>query len=443
MKSIFYFLLLQALITNAQNNGVKFVQGLSWEQIKQKAKDENKYIFVDCYASWCAPCEMMNNNIFTSEKVGEYINKKFIAIKVQFDSTKVDNEFVRTWLNNARGWTKEYEINSFPSFLFFSENGELVNREAGYKSIHDFVVLLRDATNPEKQFYSLVEKYKAGEKNYQLMPQLINAAIKMGQKDLAKSIAKDYKLNYLDYLHEDAILTKENLEILTGYYYLVSSKDKFFNMCYRYPEKVDVLLFEGAADRFVNFVIKKEEIVDYLEKDNKITTLKPDWNKIINTISKKYKSTYATSIVPDYQFYFYSHIKNWKAYASLVEKRLKQFPPTATGTLFGGALGDVWTLNSHAWNVFLNCNDKTILKMAVAWSELVLTLRPNANYLDTKANLMYKLGNVEQAIVLEQEALRMEIDYAIKNGRQDANLASEYRNIIVKMKKGEPTWQKK
>ncbi len=36
---------------------IHFENGLSWEQIKEKAKAEHKYIFVDCYATWCGPCK--------------------------------------------------------------------------------------------------------------------------------------------------------------------------------------------------------------------------------------------------------------------------------------------------------------------------------------------------------------------------------------------------
>jgi thiol:disulfide interchange protein len=38
--------------------GIQFVHNLSWQEILQKARAENKYVFVDCYATWCGPCKM-------------------------------------------------------------------------------------------------------------------------------------------------------------------------------------------------------------------------------------------------------------------------------------------------------------------------------------------------------------------------------------------------
>ena len=34
-------------------------QELTLAKALEKAKIENKYVFVDCYTSWCGPCKMM------------------------------------------------------------------------------------------------------------------------------------------------------------------------------------------------------------------------------------------------------------------------------------------------------------------------------------------------------------------------------------------------
>ncbi len=57
------------------NKGIKFENGLSWSQILAKAKTDNKYIFVDCYATWCGPCKEMDKKIYPSEKLGAIMNE--------------------------------------------------------------------------------------------------------------------------------------------------------------------------------------------------------------------------------------------------------------------------------------------------------------------------------------------------------------------------------
>lgn len=37
----------------AQDKGIIFENNISWKGVLEKAKAENKYIFIDCSASWC------------------------------------------------------------------------------------------------------------------------------------------------------------------------------------------------------------------------------------------------------------------------------------------------------------------------------------------------------------------------------------------------------
>ena len=73
MSKSFLIILFFPLIIYAQSDslykGIRFEKGLSWQQMLDKAKVEGKYVFVDCYATWCLPCKWMDKNIYTSEKV--------------------------------------------------------------------------------------------------------------------------------------------------------------------------------------------------------------------------------------------------------------------------------------------------------------------------------------------------------------------------------------
>src|SRR5688500_9082633 len=71
-------------------SGIKWITGITWEQVKQKAKQENKNIFLDCFASWCIPCRAMDKDIYTNDTVGNVMNDKFICVKVQMDKTSID-----------------------------------------------------------------------------------------------------------------------------------------------------------------------------------------------------------------------------------------------------------------------------------------------------------------------------------------------------------------
>src|SRR5579872_3577458 len=101
MQRFLPLLLLIPLVVFAQEKGVRFENNLSWTAIQAKAKAENKYIFMDCYTTWCGPCKYMAREIFPREAAGSYFNDKFVSVAVQLDTTKGDDKHVRGWYADA------------------------------------------------------------------------------------------------------------------------------------------------------------------------------------------------------------------------------------------------------------------------------------------------------------------------------------------------------
>ena len=95
MKKIFLFIafLWISLVSFAQD-GVNF-EHLSFREALDKAKSEQKYVFMDCYTSWCGPCKNMTQNVFPQKKAGDYFNPKFICVK--YDMEKGEGPELRTF----------------------------------------------------------------------------------------------------------------------------------------------------------------------------------------------------------------------------------------------------------------------------------------------------------------------------------------------------------
>ncbi|KKX50276.1 thioredoxin domain-containing protein [Sphingobacterium sp. IITKGP-BTPF85] len=68
MKKILLFLLILPFAVIGQEKGITFEHGLNWSQIKEKAKKENKFIFVDLFTTWCGPCKYMSASVFSQTK---------------------------------------------------------------------------------------------------------------------------------------------------------------------------------------------------------------------------------------------------------------------------------------------------------------------------------------------------------------------------------------
>ncbi|HET9053144.1 MAG TPA: thioredoxin family protein, partial [Cyclobacteriaceae bacterium] len=51
--------------------GIHFETG-TWAEILAKAKQQNKYVFLDAYTTWCGPCKWMDKNVFPTAEAGAY-----------------------------------------------------------------------------------------------------------------------------------------------------------------------------------------------------------------------------------------------------------------------------------------------------------------------------------------------------------------------------------
>ena len=95
------------------------IQDQSFEAVKAIAQKENKMIFMDVYTVWCGPCKLMDKNTFSDPKVAEKFNAEFIAYKVNAEDLA------------GRALPQEYKVYAYPTYLFFSPEGALINRLEG------------------------------------------------------------------------------------------------------------------------------------------------------------------------------------------------------------------------------------------------------------------------------------------------------------------------
>lgn len=83
---------------------------ISLERALQRAKVENKLIFIDSYASYCLPCKQMDVE-FKNQELASYFNKHFINVKVNMEGVK------------AKTYKNAFQIVFLPSLIFIDKNG--------------------------------------------------------------------------------------------------------------------------------------------------------------------------------------------------------------------------------------------------------------------------------------------------------------------------------
>jgi len=195
-------------IVQAQNQGIQFESKGDWNAFLSKAKAENKYIFVDCYTTWCGPCRAMDANVFPLKEVGDFFNDKFINVKFQLDTTSNDADQIKRQYKDAAFIQRKYKIYAFPTYLFFSPDGELVHVDVGGSSPKEFITKASNALNPETQYYTQVKKYENGNRDSSFLKNLTLLALRAYDMPAISKYAKDYFATQTD------LLSKENLEFV-------------------------------------------------------------------------------------------------------------------------------------------------------------------------------------------------------------------------------------
>src|SRR3954465_11288475 len=104
---------------NKTEAGIQFIEN-DWKLALQNAKDQNKLVFLDIYATWCGPCKMLKQYTFSDSAIGEFFNKNFINVSV--DGEK----------GVGPQLAQQYAIQGYPTLIVADETGQAVLFTAGY-----------------------------------------------------------------------------------------------------------------------------------------------------------------------------------------------------------------------------------------------------------------------------------------------------------------------
>lgn len=359
--------------------------------------------------TWCGPCRYMSANIFPKEEVGKFFNQHFISVKAQLDTTKDDNEEVKQWYGDGHEIMVKYNVRAFPTYLFFDPYGKLVHRAVGSSEADKFIAKAQDAINPDKQYYTLLEKYKAGTKDPDFLRKMAYAAQEAFDMENSKAMAKIYLAG------QKNLFTKDNLEFIDKF--TESSKDEGFKFIMNNAKKFDEARGAGASNKKIVRIVMFEEVFPKIfNKDAAI----PDWKSADIALSKKYPS-YAKEILANSKVMYYQSKGDWNNFQTAVVDYMKSY----------GANASPDELNNFAWAVFENCKDMTCVTEALSWSKRSFKDKENPMFIDTYANLLYKMGKKDEAIKWQERAV------ALEPGGEN----SPYKATLDKMKKGEKTWK--
>ena len=373
-KHVFFYIILSiALYTfSTETTGVHVEKNLTFEQVRAKAKQENKFILMDCYASWCGPCKWMDKYVFSDSTVGAFYNANFVTCA--YDMEK----------GEGLQLAKQFSIRNYPTYLIFSPAGQLVHRGLGSMEKEDFIKLGKAGINPETQYVTMRNQYSSTSSHTDSFLIKFCYAAADAQDD---SIGRAALLEYLSRLgHLETPATIQLLYDLTQ-----SVHDIGFEHLYQNKQAAIAALGEKKYTDFIEDMIYNEG-----RKKAKQGKGTPDFTAYV----KQYLPEKAEMLTAEYELNNLKRSGQWKDYPANAEKFVKKY-----------AWNDGELLNGIAWNIYENVKDKNALQLALQWALRSAELDNTYEVNDTVARLYLATGDSKnakkyaaQAIILAQKA---------------------------------------
>lgn len=406
------------------NSKVQWSQSATWQEVLAKAEQDGKLIFVDCYATWCVPCKKMDTLVYSKNDVYENLNGRFVSVKLQMDSTSEDGESVKKWRQFSSNILQQYNVSALPTFLFFNSKGDIVHKGIGFKNAHQFIKLLEEANDSTKQYYTLLSKYNS------LAPSQVRELAKLAKafsdSENTSKVARYYMEKVLALSPLDTMLNKNNLVFINQFVGDIHTYDELFKRFLHLSWTIDSIANrKGYSREIVNYVVYNEYVEPLLKRCQKEKQA-PKWDMLYASIAKQFGDNIAKKQVVDGKVFWFQSKKDRVHYVKyLIEQANIEISTKQKVSSL--------TLNNWAWDIFGLSNNTNQLREALKIINLALIDNPkDPALLDTKANILYKMGYVNKAIEIQEKV----ISYTKKeNSFYDLFLSN-----LKKMKSQIPTW---
>lgn len=427
-KPVFIFGLLLSLLSFVYANAqVKFEKN-TWQETLDKAKQQNKPIFLDIYASWCGPCKELDQKVYPDDKVAALMNEKFINFKADGE----EGEGIEL--------QKQFNISSYPTLIFIKPNGDKFYSYEGYRDPEEFIqeaeYALSIVSKPTVSDYA--KSFEKGERSKAFLQEYLNALYRddyehlfnekvleayiktlavteLAQKEVAETIWQQLpSVQRNSFSHE---FIKKNLSILytngvevdaeerlstTDLSAAVESYFAYYDVK-RAINKNDETSVLNALSQFKS--VCKQGTAWFSEPETTTLSLKKEFYELNDNKEK------VLDVLEEEVAYVYTQLK-------IEESREAYVDSTADATPNWAEI-----LNNAAWYYYENTSNLDKLFKAVEWSKKSIEIEAYAAYYDTYAHLLFELDNYEDALIAERKAIELAYEYG-----EDA--AGYWRSLI-------------
>lgn len=344
----------------------------SWDEAFQKAKQENKFVFIDCYTDWCSWCKVMDRETFPDTAVSRELSSHFVAIRREMQQ---DAE--------GRAIRLKFHVKAYPSYLILSADGKLVSYITGYSPAPEFLQKLRDSQVPARQsaFPGFSTKLDPGFPSY-----------------------------FLDL--QDPGKTKENRENEERY---ILQAQQLLDTCSNLYGEVPwatMWIFMEIDPKYDKWILDNADTLNDLYGDFNVSgmLMSSIGKRVIKAAADNDRELLSQALADcrhsgkdstgarlNFLLLFTNIQSDW----TMMQDVLQLCADTADFSKPDPA----YLLNDFSWQIYERCGDSSVVASAAIWMEKCCSLYPEYALLDTYAALLYKSGRYEKAEKIAEQAI--------------------------------------
>ncbi|MCB0517011.1 MAG: thioredoxin family protein, partial [Bacteroidetes bacterium] len=384
-------------------SGIMFLNG-SWKDALKTAQKQEKIIFVEAYATWCAPCREMEQEVFSNPDVANYFNQNFVNFRANIGT--IDGEEFKA----------KYEVAYLPDIIFLNTDGEVIFRDNGKMSTSELITLAEQLLNDQQQ--NKRKKNTTSSKNVANNSNAPSPVFTPSNTNYyaATHLDRMYQEGYrkADFLYKYAQQLRSNNQITAPV-----ANDYLKKVCWN-PSKrhqASTINFiydfaDEAPSKALELLIKRHKEYDdhygglHIETKIKnslrvgvkraaINRNENDFKECLR-LARKAPMQNSRDFISEIKCTYYLEIKDWNEYADEIN-----------GYAYRNQRPDAVFLNNAAVNILYNTSDGKLLKRATNWAERSIKVESRYYNNLTYARLLLKQNNLRKAHEIASLAIHL------------------------------------
>lgn len=343
----------------------------------QLSKIQKKPLVILFYATWCAHCNKMKNEVFTDSLVTQFYRNSFVCMAVDAESPK--------GISLKNKFKDRFKVSNYPTFAFLDGNENLLYCMFGEFKKDTFINEGKNILIPDNQLSALKDKFYGDVSNADNCIKYIANFRKTGL-DATKITQK-----YLKTLKEPELFTELNWRIISNgindfdsdeFQFIVKNKEEFGKVSS--PKRVERKIVYVVSETFTSYLDKLDTI---------------NYNKR-HPIAESFQIRKVDSLLFRFDLYLAEQTKNWKSYQKAAKNNIQKFAWTNSNLI-----------DEIGANYLESVNDKNGLADALAWEQQSLLLGESIDKYILSTKLLIKTKEYEKAAEFAQKGKSIAAKY--------------------------------